>query len=145
MALIGLEVSRLNVPGPTYWNWLHLDLCPGSSPQGGGNHLSLWVSVHVGVEPEPRGRDSVSSKQRNQSHKVVLSGCRFDCLFVSWKPDLAQQPAPGHPIGPDCAFSLLSDIHKWQSGAQAVDSLRPKFQSWCSLLLGHRVSYPTSL
>ena len=36
----------------------------------------------VGVEPEPRGRDSVSSKQRNQSHKVVLSGCRFVCLFV---------------------------------------------------------------
>lgn len=29
--------------------------------------------------------------------------------LVIRKPDPAQQPAPGHPIGPDCAFYLLSE------------------------------------
>ena len=29
--------------------------------------------------------------------------------WSSWKPDPAQQPTPDHPIGPDCAFYLLSE------------------------------------
>lgn len=59
--------------------------------------MALPSVSSVAVEPEPRGRDSVSSKQRNQSHKVVLSGCRFVCLF-SFKA-LADKL---------CAFLLLS-------------------------------------